>query len=77
MEKELVSDIFYEGNGERCENAFFIGDDFVLKFTSDFDEMQNHINLAKALENVGLLTAVSVKQIQGKSMYLTVEFIFI
>lgn len=51
LEKELVSDIFYEGNGERCENAFFIGDDFVLKFTSDFDEMQNHISLAKSLEN--------------------------
>ena len=46
LERELVSDIFYEGNGERCENAFFIGDDFVLKFTSDFDEMQNHISLA-------------------------------
>ena len=66
LEKELVSDIFYEGNGERCENAFFIGDDFVLKFTSDFDEMQNHINLAKALENVGLLTAVSVKTNSGE-----------
>ena len=66
MEKELVSDIFYEGNGERCENAFFIGDDFVLKFTSDFDEMQNHINLAKALENVGLLTAVPVKTNSGE-----------
>lgn len=66
LEKELVSDIFYEGNGERCENAFFIGDDFVLKFTSDFDEMQNHISLAKSLENVGLLTAVPVKTNSGE-----------
>ena len=66
LERELVSDIFYEGNGERCENAFFIGDDFVLKFTSDFDEMQNHISLAKSLENVGLLTAVPVKTNSGE-----------
>lgn len=28
--------------------------------------MQNHINLAKALENVGLLTAVSVKTNSGE-----------
>ena len=66
LERELVSDIFYEGNGERCENAFFIGDDFVLKFTSDFDEMQNHISLAKSLENVGLLTTVPVKTNSGE-----------
>jgi Ser/Thr protein kinase RdoA (MazF antagonist) len=66
LEKELISDIFYEGNGERCEDAFFIGDDFVLKCTSDFNEMQNHISLAKSLENVGLLTAVPVKTKSGE-----------
>ena len=66
LEKELVSDIFYEGNGERCEDAFFIGDDFVLKCTSNFNEMQNYISLAKPLENVGLLTAVPVKTNSGE-----------
>lgn len=75
LEKEPVSDIFREGNGERCEDAFFVGDEFVLKFTPDYNEMQNHITLAKSLEDIGLLTAVPVKTNSGEE-YVSDEGIY-
>lgn len=59
----------------RCEDAFFVGDEFVLKFTPDYNEMQNHITLAKSLEDIGLLTAVPVKTNSGEE-YVSDEGIY-
>lgn len=75
LEQEPISDIFREGNGERCEDAFFVGDEFVLKFTPDYNEMQNHITLAKSLQDIGLLTAVPVKTNSGEE-YVSDEGIY-
>ena len=31
--EETITDIYYEGNGNRNENAFYVGEAFVLKYT--------------------------------------------
>ena len=66
MEKEAVTDIYDEGTGNRSENAFAIGADYILKFTADFGKLKKHIEVSKALEDIGLLSAVPVLTADGK-----------
>lgn len=60
LQNETVSDIYYEGSGVKNDSAYFVGEDFVLKFTSNFAKLQNNIELSKAIENIGLCSASPV-----------------
>lgn len=70
LEKEVLSDIYYEGSGNRNENAFYVGKDYVLKFSANLGKLKNHIAISKALENVGLIAATPVKTPEGEE-YIT------
>lgn len=54
-----ITDIYYE-NGQRNENAYYVGTDFVLKFTSNLGKVKTHCALARAIGEVGLLSAQPV-----------------
>lgn len=60
LENESVTDIYYEGSGNRNDSAYYIGDRYVLKLTADFGKLKNHISLSKSLEIVGLSAASPV-----------------
>ena len=60
LEKETVSDIYYEGTGNRNESAYYVGSDYVLKFSANLGRLKSHITISKALENVGLSAATPV-----------------
>jgi Ser/Thr protein kinase RdoA (MazF antagonist) len=60
LDKETITDIYYEGTGNKNENAFSIGDEYILKFTANFGKLKKHIEVSKALAGVGLLAAVPV-----------------
>ena len=62
LENETISDIYYEGSDNRNENAFYIGKDYVLKFSANLGKLKNHITISKALENAGLFAATPVLQ---------------
>ncbi len=61
MEKEAVSDIYYMGTGNRNESAYYVGEDYVLKFSANLGKLKSHIMISKALEQVGLYAATPVK----------------
>lgn len=66
LEGEKVTDIYYEGTGKRNESAYYIGEDYVLKFTANLGKLKSHIAISKALENIGLTAAVPVKTTDGQ-----------
>ncbi len=66
LENETISDIYYDGSGNRNENAFYIGKDYVLKFSANLGKLKNHIIISKALEHVGLFAATPVKTLEGE-----------
>ena len=76
MEKEPVTDIYYENTGERNEHAYYVGDRYVIKFTADPGRLQNHIRLSAALENVGLSAAVPIPTMQGAAYVQEGELYF-
>ena len=73
---ETIADIYYEGTGNKNENAFYIGENFVLKHTANLGKLKKHIEVSKTLEDVGLLAAVPVPTTDGKEYVQDGEFYF-
>ena len=73
---ETITDIYYEGTGNKNENACCVGDAFVLKYTANLGKLKKHIEVSKALEGIGLLTAVPVPAADGREYIQDGELYF-
>ncbi len=60
LEKEKISNIYYEDTGNKNENAFYVGERYVLKSSAGLASLKNHIEIARALEKEGMLAATPV-----------------
>lgn len=65
MSNEVITDIYDEGTGNKNENACYVGNSHVLKFTANLGKLKKHIEVSKALESIGLLAAAPVPTIDG------------
>ena len=54
LENESISDVYHESNGEKSNRAFYVGKDFVLKFSKNSDEVKKAIALCNAIKGTGL-----------------------
>ena len=62
---ETIADIYYEGTGNKNENACGVGERYVLKHTANLGKLKKDIEVARALSGVGLLAAVPVPTNDG------------
>ena len=62
---ETISDIYYEGTNNKNDSALSVGEDYVLKHTSDLEKLKKHIEVSKALESIGLQAAVPLLTAEG------------
>ena len=76
MGHEEIQDIYYEGTGNRNENAVYVGEEFVLKYTANEGRLKKHIEVSKALQSVGLLAAVPVETADGRDYICHGELFF-
>lgn len=76
LENENISDIYYEGSGNRNESAFYVGNDYVIKFSANLGKLKSHITISKALENAGLFAATPVKTLAGEEYVADGELYF-
>lgn len=60
LENQVISDIYYDGTGNKNDNACYVGESFVLKYSINLGKVQKHIEVSKALESIGLLSAVPI-----------------
>lgn len=60
LQNEVVTDIFYGGTGKRNENAYYVGDDFVIKLSPNLGKLKNSMDISKELANVGLVAAMPI-----------------
>lgn len=65
LQGETIQDIYYESTGNKNDNACYVGDEYVLKYTPNFDKLKKHIEVSKALSGIGLLAAVPVETADG------------
>ena len=55
-----ITDIYYEGTGNKNDSACYVGEDYILKYTANPGKLKKHIAVSKALESVGLIAAVPI-----------------
>ena len=65
LEGETITDIYYEGTGNKNAGAVYVGEEFVLKYTANLGKLRKHIEVSKALHSIGLLSAVPVPTTDG------------
>lgn len=65
LETETITDIYYEGTGNKNDNACYVGEKYILKHTANLGKLNKHIEVAKALESIGLLAAVPIPTAAG------------
>ena len=70
-----ITDIYYDGTGNKNDSAYYVGEQYVLKYTTNLGKLKKHIEVSKALQGIGLLSAVPVpttdgeEYIQGGELY--------
>ena len=74
---ENITDIYYDGTGNKNENACYVGDGLVLKHTVDLGKLKKDIEVAKALGDMGLLSAVPVLTTDGAEYVRDGELYFV
>jgi Ser/Thr protein kinase RdoA (MazF antagonist)/AraC-like DNA-binding protein len=76
LEKERIADIYYEGTGSKNQNACYVCEAYILKYTCNLGKLQKNIEVAKALENIGLLAATPVPTADGQEYIREGELYF-
>ena len=65
MEGQSITDIYYDGTGNKNDSACYVGETHVLKYTANLGKLKNHMEVSRALDGIGLISAVPVPTIQG------------
>ena len=76
LESETITDIYYDGTGNKNDSACYVGEEFVLKYTANLGRLKNHIAVSKAIESVGLLSASPVATTDGQEYIQDGELYF-
>ena len=76
LESETITDIYYDGTGNKNDSACYVGDEYVLKYTANLGKLENHIAVSKAIESIGLLSASPVATTDGREYIQDGELYF-
>ena len=76
LEGETITDIYNEGTGNKNDSACYVGENFVLKYTANLGKLKNHIEVSKAIESIGLLSASPVATTDGQEYIQDGELYF-
>lgn len=76
LDSETITDIYYDGTGNKNDSACYVGDAYVLKYTANLGKLMNHIEVSKAIESIGLLAASPIATTDGQEYILDGELYF-
>ena len=76
LEGETIADIYDDGTGNKNDSACYVGEEFVLKYTANLSKLKNHIEVSKAIESIGLLSASPVATTDGREYIQDGELYF-
>ena len=76
LDSETITDIYYDGTGNKNDSACYVGDAYVLKYTANLGKLMSHIEVSKAIESIGLLSASPVATADGQEYIQDGELYF-
>ena len=75
LQTEEIKDIYYEETGNYSENAFYVGENYIIKFSGNLGSVLRHLELTKALHKASFLTAEILETTDGRE-YVESEGIY-
>lgn len=76
LQDESVSNIYNENTGRKNENAYYVGGDYVIKFSANYGSIKNSISIANSLAKSGLSVAEIVKTVDDSDYLQNGELYF-
>ena len=76
LENEKLADVVLDENGNVSESVCYVGNKYIIKFSSDLESVERHISLSQAMESVGLSAATPIKTTEGKYVVTSEELYF-
>lgn len=61
-----MTDVVYDAMGNVSESVFYVGDNYIIKFSPNLREVKNHIAVSLSIESVGLETSTPIKTTAGE-----------
>lgn len=77
LQDEQVIAIYSENTGRQKENAYYVGGDYVIKFSAHLGSIKNGIKITTALQTVGMPTYEIVKSIHNSDYIQDGELYFV
>lgn len=76
LQNEIISNTYNENTGRQNGNSYYIGDNYILKFTANLGCVKRNINISEALEKFDVRTFKIIKTIDGDSYVSDGEMYF-
>lgn len=76
MENEKIADVVYAESGKISDISSYVGNDYVMKYSTNLGKVETNISIAKTLENIGLSAATPIKTLDGKDYVVDGELFF-
>ena len=76
LENEKLTDVVYDAMGNVSESVCYVGDNYIIKFSSNLREVETHISVSLSIESVGLSTATPIKTTAGEYVVTNDEMYF-
>lgn len=77
LQNEIVANIYNENTGRQSENAYYIGNNYVIKFSANYGSIKNNICIANSLAQSGLPVAEMIKTVEGSDYLQNGELYFV
>lgn len=77
LQDECIKNIYNENTGRQNENAYYIGDDYVIKFSANCGSIKNNISITNSLAKSNLPVAEIIKTVDGADYLQDGELYFV
>lgn len=76
LQNEIISNTYNENTGRQNSNSYYIGDNYILKFTANLGCVKRNINISEALDKFDVRTFKIIKTLNGDSYVSDGEMYF-
>ncbi|MFV0598773.1 MAG: helix-turn-helix domain-containing protein, partial [Bacteroidales bacterium] len=66
LENEKIRDIYYEDTDNKSENAYYVGEEYVIKITMNLGKLKNNIQITNMLSSAGFQAATPILTKNGE-----------
>lgn len=76
FQKEEISNIYNENTGRQNSNAYYAGDNYIIKFTVNLGSVKRNISISEALASADVRSFKIIKTVNGDSYVSSAEMYF-